>query len=127
MTPISPNPDPSPHSDPRLDIPEVLRTPVRQSNMDPVTGDPAAAHGTESTIDAAGMGRAWAIALDFVFSVLAGALIGYLIDRWQGWLPIGTLVGLVFGFISGFIRIIRATQRQERQERLERERRTPKR
>jgi F0F1-type ATP synthase assembly protein I len=111
--------DTTPARDPRLEIPEILRTPVRQSQFDPVVGSKEGGAKKEA-IDTAGMGRAWAMALDFVFTVLAGALVGYLLDRWQGWLPIGTLVGLVLGFVSGFIRIIRATQRQER---LEKERR----
>jgi F0F1-type ATP synthase assembly protein I len=111
-----------PHHDPRLDIPEVLRAPVRQPAIDPLTGGPVKDRDS-APIDAAGMGRAWGIALDFVFSVLAGALVGWLIDRWRGWLPVGTIVGLGVGFVSGFIRIIRTTQRQEREEKLERERR----
>ncbi len=93
-----PLPDPGP-------IPDVLRrgpTPVMKKQT------------TDSGV--AGMARAWAVALDFVFSVLAGAGLGWLFDRWRGTLPWGLLVGLVLGFIVAFWRIIRATQAQEREE-----------
>ena len=92
-------PDPGP-------IPEVLRRePPR-----PAPQAPPAMSGV------AGMAKAWAIALDFVFTILAGAALGWLFDRWRGSSPVGLLVGLVLGFIVAFWRIIRTTQRQERQE-----------
>jgi ATP synthase protein I len=64
----------------------------------------------------AGIARAWAVALDFVFSVLAGAGVGWLFDRWRGTMPWGLLVGLALGFVVGFLRIVRTTQAQEREE-----------
>src|SRR5262245_25824099 len=91
-------PDPGP-------IPEVLQRPTPRPEP---PGRPMAG--------VAGMAKAWAIALDFVFTILAGAGIGWLIDRWRGSSPIGLLVGLVLGFVVAFWRIIRTTQRQEREE-----------
>jgi hypothetical protein len=110
------DPSPSPR-DPRLEIPEVLRTPVPKSNFDPVTGSNGGKVRKGEGVDATGMARAWATAMDFVFTVVAGAGLGWGFDYWQKTLPWGTLVGLGVGFVGAFIRIVRATQRQERAER----------
>src|SRR5262245_45359227 len=108
--------DPAP-PDPRLQIPEVLRTPVRQPDLDPVFGYKKARY---QASEMSSMGRAWAMAMDFVFTIIAGALLGWLFDYWRSSLPIGTLVGLGLGFVTAFIRIVRATQRQEREEKARR-------
>ena len=63
-----------------------------------------------------GMARAWAFALNFIFTILAAAAIGWLFDRWRSTAPTGLLVGLALGFVFAFWRIIRATQNQERAE-----------
>ncbi len=119
--------DPNAARDPRLDIPEVLRRPVEPSNYDPVYGDragrgsgkrgPRAGPG-----DFASVGKAWGVAGNFVFTIIAGALVGWLIDRWRGSLPVATLIGLGLGFATAFIRIIRQTQREEREEQARRRR-----
>jgi F0F1-type ATP synthase assembly protein I len=114
-----PDPDPSaippePPRDPRLEIPESLRTPIRKPDYDPVYGDKASRPKTD---DLSNVGRGWAIALDFVFTILAGAGLGWLIDRWRHSLPLWTMVGLGLGFVTAFIRIVRATQREELKER----------
>jgi ATP synthase protein I len=111
---------PSEPSDPRLRIPDILKQPGPKGEFDPLTGgrsSPPEVH------DVSGMGKAWSTALDFVFSILAGAFVGWLADRWRNTLPLWTLVGLALGFVTGFIRIVRATQRQERAEREARSRR----
>jgi F0F1-type ATP synthase assembly protein I len=41
--------------------------------------------------------------------LLAG--IGYGVDRWQGWWPTGTLVGLILGVIIGMINMIRSSMK----------------
>jgi F0F1-type ATP synthase assembly protein I len=96
---IGPPPD-----DPRLKIPEVLRKPA-ELPKDPDKGTPAS--------EGVQMGRAWATAMDFVFTILAGAILGWLFDRWRGTNPTGTMIGLGVGFVLAFFRIVRATQRQE--------------
>ncbi len=93
----------APHPGP---IPETLRKP-------PPPPPPPKTPGS----DIAAMGRAWAIALDFVFTVLAGAGLGWLFDRWRSTGPVGLLVGLGLGFVVAFWRIIRTTQREEEAER----------
>ena len=91
-----------PHPGP---IPAVLRDqPAR----------PAAPSNADAGV--AGMARAWAVALDFVFSILAGAGLGWGFDRWRGTTPWGLLVGLGLGFVIAFWRIVRTTQAQERQD-----------
>jgi len=91
-----------PHPGP---IPEVLRD-------RPGHAKPAAK--TESGM--VGMAKAWAVALDFVFSILAGGGLGWLIDLWRSSAPWGLLIGMALGFVVGFWRIIRTTQAQERDE-----------
>ncbi|HZW07987.1 MAG TPA: AtpZ/AtpI family protein [Phycisphaerales bacterium] len=93
-----------PQSDPRLKIPEVLREPV------------AKAKPARSDSGMWGMAKAWGTALDFIFTIIAGALLGYGFDRWKGTAPTGLMVGLALGFVVAFIRIVRSTLRQEREE-----------
>ena len=64
----------------------------------------------------AGMAKAWAIGLDFVFTILSGAGLGWLFDYWRHTGPAGLLTGLGLGFVFAFYRIVRATQKQEREE-----------
>ncbi|MCC6678996.1 MAG: AtpZ/AtpI family protein [Phycisphaerales bacterium] len=70
-----------------------------------------------SSSSLSGVGRAWGIAMDFIFTILAGAGLGWVIGRWQGHIPGWVLGGLSIGFAAALVRIIRATQRQERLER----------
>ena|SRR5215471_18226354 len=91
-------PDPGP-------IPDVLQKGPERKPAPPESGS-----------GFAGMARAWAIALDFVFTILAGAGLGWLFDRWRGSGPVGLLVGLGLGFFLAFWRIIRTTQKQERED-----------
>ena len=95
-------PDPGP-------IPAVLR------------GGPAKKPEPEDVIsDTAGMAKAWAVALDFVFTIIAGAAVGWLADRWLKSAPTGLLVGLGLGFVLAFWRIVQSTRRQEAAERAKR-------
>ncbi|MBC7833496.1 MAG: AtpZ/AtpI family protein [Phycisphaerales bacterium] len=105
---------PSPTRDPRLEIPEVLRTPVAQSEYDPVYGTRA---NQPRLPDLSSVGRAWGTAMNFVFTILAGAGAGWLFDRWRTTLPWGTLIGLALGFVLAFVQIVRQTQREERAKR----------
>src|SRR5262249_53751670 len=102
------------HRDPRLEIPETLRTPVRKPDLSPTEGGPSKPPPPGGLTESS---RAWATAMDFIFTILAGAAIGWLIDRWQHTIPRWTMVGLALGFVTAFIRIVRATQREEREKR----------
>lgn len=58
--------------------------------------------------------KAWAVAFDFIFTIIAGAVLGWLADRWQGTNPRGLLIGLSLGFVLAFIRIVRHAQKEDR-------------
>jgi F0F1-type ATP synthase assembly protein I len=51
-------------------------------------------------------GRSFALFWDFVGTVLAGAVIGWLIDSRFDTEPYGTLGLLILGVIGGFIRLV---------------------
>jgi hypothetical protein len=98
-------PIPTPETDPRLRIPEVLK------KSGP--GLPAVP-GAGGVGGLAGMARAWGVAFDFVGTVLGGMLLGYFFDRWRGTTPAGTLTGLGVGFAAALVRILRRTMAEER-------------
>jgi ATP synthase protein I len=102
--------DELPPNDPRLEIPEVLRTPVRQPGEIP--GEPRPPKGT--LVSSAGVG--FGMAFDFIGTIGGGVLVGWLVDRWQGTTPIFVLVGLGLGFVGAMFRIVAQTKRQERRE-----------
>lgn len=98
---------------PPPDIPAVLREPAPAAR-------PAVESGRSRTGSLSGMGRAWGIAMDFIFTILAGAGLGWVMGRWQGGMTGWVLGGLAVGFAAALVRIIRATQRQERLEKQQR-------
>jgi len=49
----------------------------------------------------------------FASSVLAGALLGYLADRWLGTAPWLVVIGIVLGSYSGFMRMWHYSKRLE--------------
>jgi F0F1-type ATP synthase assembly protein I len=57
--------------------------------------------------DFAQLARVWAISLDFVITVAAMALFGWLADRWLGTEPWLLLVGVLLGLAVGFTRFIK--------------------
>ena len=56
--------------------------------------------------------RQAAMAMELPFAlvgpVLVGGFLGYLLDRWLGWMPTGMLVGVGLGFFAG----VREVQRR---------------
>ncbi|MEX1124408.1 MAG: AtpZ/AtpI family protein [Acidimicrobiia bacterium] len=69
----------------------------------------------ESTTEqvAAAMGDGWLNGGSFVGSILAGALLGYLADRWLGTDPWLVIVGIGLGSYSGFMRMWAYSKRIE--------------
>jgi len=61
--------------------------------------------------------KAWGMALDLVFSTLGMFLLGYLFDLWRGTGPWGAMIGLVLGFVTSAVRLVRTTMRQEARKR----------
>lgn len=94
---------PGPETDPRLRIPDVLR-------QEP--GPPKGGGGAGGS-SLGELARAWAVAFDFVATVIGGLALGWLFDWWRGTQPWGMLVGLAMGFASALIRIIRRTLKEE--------------
>lgn len=63
-----------------------------------------------------GQVRAWALALDMVYSVVAGGAVGYVLDRWAfGTTPWLTLSGALLGLVGGMARFIREANRLNRE------------
>ena len=67
--------------------------------------DAKAAHDRD-TSPAQGMAesRGWAVGIEFVGTVLVGAFIGYLLDRWLDTAPWLMIVLLLLGFAAGLRR-----------------------
>jgi F0F1-type ATP synthase assembly protein I len=54
--------------------------------------------------------------MDFVFTIIAGLLLGWGFDRWRGTEPWGVLAGLAVGFTAAFFVILRQSAAEERAE-----------
>ncbi len=88
------------------DIPESLRKAGEAPGTRGEKGSPLA-----------GIGAGWALALDFVGTIVAAWLLGFLVDRWQKTTPWGSLVGLGIGFAYAIVRILRQSQKEEERSR----------
>ena len=62
-------------------------------------------------------GRSVALFWDFVGSVLAGAVAGWLVDRWFGTEPWGSLGLIILGVVGGFARLVASLRRLDRLDR----------
>lgn len=103
---------PPPARDPRLEIPEVLRTPVKRpslpSDPKPVsTVHPGAGGMTE-------LAKALSLGFDFLFIIASGGLLGWLFDRWRGTGNLGVVIGLGVGFIAGTARLLQRLNRDDK-------------
>lgn len=56
-------------------------------------------------------GLAYAAALSLFAAVLAGLIVGWLLDRWLGTWPWLLVLGLVLGSAAGFYEFIRTTSK----------------
>lgn len=104
--------------DPRLAIPEVLRTPIKHPSREHPPAPPALS-------GLGDLGKALAIGLDFLFSIAAAGLLGYLLDRWQGWSPAGLLIGLGVGFAAATVRMLSRLNREEARAKAQRKIKSP--
>jgi len=59
-------------------------------------------------------GRSFALFWDFVGTVLAGAVVGWLVDRQFDTEPYGSLVLLLLGVVGGFVRLVASLRRLDR-------------
>jgi len=64
--------------------------------------------GPRQTADASAFARGFRLSTELVGGVLAGAAIGWLLDRWLGISPWGLIVFLLLGFAAGVLNVMRA-------------------
>ena len=55
------------------------------------------------------IGLAFRLSAEFVAGVLAGGILGWLVDRMVGTAPWGLIVCLILGFAAGMLNLLRAT------------------
>lgn len=67
--------------------------------------------------DGSALARGLRLVSEFVAGIVAGGLLGWIIDRLAGTQPIVLMIGLLFGFAAGLRNLYRATQAQPRQPR----------
>ncbi len=59
--------------------------------------------------DASGLGQAFRLSAEFIAGVLAGGFLGWMLDSFAGWSPWGFIVGVLLGFGSGMLNMLRAS------------------
>jgi ATP synthase protein I len=64
--------------------------------------------GPHQTADPSAIARGFRLSTELVASVLVGAAIGWLLDRWLGISPWGLIVFLLLGFAAGVLNVMRA-------------------
>ena len=60
--------------------------------------------------DRSGMGEGLKYASEFSAAIIAGALLGYIVDKFAGTGPWGLLIGLFLGFGAGVMNVVRAAK-----------------
>ena len=97
----------TPSRDPRLEIPQALRDPVKHPSLDP--RKPSVMSGSIGEA-----GTALAIGIDFLVIVAAGGGLGWLADQQFGWAPAGVIVGSVVGMVAGLARLIHRLSQEDK-------------
>lgn len=54
-------------------------------------------------------------AMDFISSVVAGMVLGLIVDWWLDTAPVFVIIGIVLGFVSGFYKLWNASAVLEEQ------------
>lgn len=62
--------------------------------------------------DGTAMARGMKLVSEFIAGIIAGGLLGWIIDHLAGTQPFVLMVGLMFGFAAGLRNLYRATQAQ---------------
>jgi len=78
--------------------------------------DQAGAHRSETTdprarsttSDASALGQGFRLSAEFVAGVVAGGIVGYIVDQLAGTSPWGLIVCLILGFFAGMLNLMRA-------------------
>ena len=66
--------------------------------------------GPKASVDRSGMSLGLRLASEFASAVLVGGLLGYGVDVVLTMQPWGLLVGLMLGFVTGTVNLIRASR-----------------
>ena len=66
--------------------------------------------GPETPNDRSGMGAGLRYASEFSAAVIVGAFLGYMVDKFAGSGPWGLLIGLLLGFGTGVMNVVRAAK-----------------
>jgi ATP synthase protein I len=64
--------------------------------------------GPRPTADASAFARGFRLSTELVGGVIAGAVIGWLLDWWLGTSPWGLIVFVLLGFAAGVLNVMRA-------------------
>jgi ATP synthase protein I len=63
---------------------------------------------TRSTSNSSAIGQAFRLSAEFVAGVIAGGIVGWIVDRLFGIAPWGLIVCLMLGFCAGMLNLMRA-------------------
>lgn len=61
-----------------------------------------------STSDSSALGQAFRLSAEFVSGVVAGGIVGWLVDHLFGVSPWGLIICLILGFCAGMLNLMRA-------------------
>lgn len=56
----------------------------------------------------AGMAQAMKLSSEFIAGIVAGGMIGWLLDQWLGTMPLGLIVFIMLGFGAGILNVLRS-------------------
>lgn len=89
----------------------ALESKLAELDRDRSTG---AAPDGRTAHEPSGLVKLFRFSADFVSGVIAGALIGWLVDRFAGTRPWGLIVFLLLGFATGIYNLVKSAQRAQR-------------
>jgi ATP synthase protein I len=81
------------------------------ARLDQISADRRQTEGshTRSTSDSKALGQAFRLSAEFVSGVVAGGIVGWIVDRLFGIAPWGLIVCLLLGFCAGMLNLMRAS------------------
>jgi ATP synthase protein I len=102
-------PGPSSSSGPsETELSDRLRRLGERLGHEAAEGDGETAREPDQGSDPGGLGKALRLSTEFVAGVIAGAFLGWLMDRLLATSPWGLIVFLMLGFAAGVMNVMRA-------------------
>ena len=83
----------------------------RLDTLMPPVRDREGEGGSQVSADPSGYGRAMRLSSEFIGGIVAGALIGWLVDQLAGTSPWGLIVFILLGFAAGTLNLLRSAER----------------